>query len=195
MTTVKRSGILWVALLFFAVTGAAWGADIAKIGVVDFQKVLSVSEAGKAAQAEINKKGKAMEAELKKQGDAIEAIRQRLEREALVMNKEKREERQREFRIKVNDFKTMKKKYAADFKEMEKRLIAKIQREVMALLKEIGKKEGYLLILERREGGLLYFPRALDLTDRLIQRYNAEFEKKAANASGGTKAPVKKKSQ
>lgn len=179
----------WVAVLLLSAAGTAGAADVAKIGVVDFQKILQISEAGKAAQAEINKQGKKMEAELKKQGDAIEEIRQRLEREALVMSKEKREEKEREFRIKVNDFKELQKKYAADFKAMEKRYISRIQKDVMDLIETIGKKEGYLLILERREGGLMYFPSALDLTDRLIQAYNAQYLKEMEKGQGGTKTP------
>ncbi len=190
-----------IAILLWAVAGllgtapAVWAADIAKIGVVDFQKILSVSESGKVAQAEINKQGKQMETELKKQGDEIEEIRTRLERESLVMAKEKREEKEREFRIKVNDFKTLQKKYASDFKEMEKRLITRIQNEVVGLIEEIGKKEGYLLILERREGGLLYFPGALDMTDRLIQIYNERYSKDAGKSQGEPKAPAKPKAQ
>ncbi|MBW1776616.1 MAG: OmpH family outer membrane protein [Deltaproteobacteria bacterium] len=192
MSNNKRIGVLWAVILFFT-PGAVWAADIAKIGVVDFQKILQISEAGKAAQAEINKQGKKMEAELKKQGDAIEEIRQRLEREALVMSQEKRDEKEREFRIKINDFKEMQKKYAADFKELEKRYITRIQKDVMDLIEEIGKKEGFLLILERRESGLMYFPSALDVTDRLIQSYNAQYSKAASAGQGDAKTPAKKK--
>ncbi|PIP37239.1 MAG: hypothetical protein COS92_07230 [Desulfobacterales bacterium CG07_land_8_20_14_0_80_52_14] len=193
MGTVKHAGILWAAVMILTSSGTVWGADIAKIGVVDFQKILSISEAGKMAQSEINKQGKQMETDLKKQGDDIEGIRKRLEQEALVMSKEKREEKERDFRIKVGDFKELQKKYASDFKEMERRLITKIQKEVMGLIEDIGKKEGYLLILERREGGLLYFPSTLDMTDRLIQLYNERFSKEAVK--GDQKAPAKPKAQ
>ncbi len=95
-----------LTLLFAA---SSWGADIAKIGVVDFQKVLSVSNAGKYAQAEINKQGKSMEEDLKKKGSEIEEIKKRLERETLVMSKDKRDEKEREFRIKLNDLKCLRK--------------------------------------------------------------------------------------
>ena len=44
----------------------------------------------------------------------------------------------------------------------------------------MGKKEGFLVIFEKREAGVLYSPDTIDITDRLIQRYNAIFSKKAA---------------
>jgi outer membrane protein len=169
-----------LTLLFAA---SSWGADIAKIGVVDFQKVLSVSNAGKYAQAEINKQGKSMEEDLKKKGSEIEEIKKRLERETLVMSKGKRDEKEREFRIKLNDFKVLKKKYATNFKRMEKRLVNRIQKAIFKLVEEMGKKEGFLLIVEKREGGVLYYPTTIDITDRLIQKYNELFVQQRSDES------------
>jgi outer membrane protein len=180
-----------ITLLFAATT---WGAVIAKIGIVDFQQVLSVSNAGKQAQAEINRQGKTMEGDLKRKGSEIEEIKKRLERETLVMSKDKREEKEREFRIKLNDFKMLKKKYANDFKRMEKKLVNRIQKAIFELVEEMGKKEGFLLIVEKREGGVLYYPTTIDITDQLIKKYNELFAQqrsdesasKSSSESGGT---------
>ena len=163
-----------------------------KIGIVDFQRILETSSAGKMAMAEINKRGKKMEADLKKKGGEIEAIKKKLEREALVMSKEMREEKEREIRININDFKTLQKKYMAEFKEYEKRLISRIQAQVFVIISEIGKKEGYLLIIEKREAGVMYYPNTIDMTDQLIQKYNAEFVQKAEKEKNKNKENTKK---
>ena len=76
-----------VVLSIFFIAASSYGADVAKIGVVSFQKILEKSDAGKKATAEINKRGKEMEDSLKKKGEEIEAKKKKLEREALVMNK------------------------------------------------------------------------------------------------------------
>jgi outer membrane protein len=153
-------------------------ADVAKIGVIDFQRILETSSAGKYAQAEINKKGKQMEADLKKRGAEIEETKQRLEREALVMSKEMREQKQREMRININDFKQLQNKYAQEFKRFEGRLVQRIRQEVIELIQDIGKAGGYLLIVEKRTGEVIYSPKSVDATDILIQKYNVEFAKK-----------------
>jgi len=175
-----RIGILTAVMAVFALwgfTAASHAADVAKIGVVDFQKILENSNAGKAAQAEINKQGKKMEEDLNQKGAEIEEMKKRLEREALVISKEMREEKEREFRIKVNDLKALQKKFMADFKQQEATLVKKIQKEVFDLVEEMGKAEGYLLILEKRQGGVLYAPNSIDITDKLIQKYNAKTAK------------------
>jgi outer membrane protein len=166
------------SICFYA--ASSYGADVAKIGVVSFQKILEKSDAGKKATAEINKRGKEMEDSLKTKGEEIDAIKKKLEREALVMSKEMREQKEREIRISINDFKTLKNKYMADFKQHEARLVRDIQKEVLEIVEEMGKKEGFLVIFEKREAGVLYSPDTIDITDRLIQKYNAIFSKKTS---------------
>ena len=120
-----------------------------------------------------------MEADLKKKGAEIEDIKKQLEREAMVMSRDMREEKQRELRIKTDDIKILQKNYMTDFKMFEAKLVARIQKEVFNIVEEIGKKEGYLLVIERQEGGVLYFPKTIDITDKLIKQYNAEFAKQS----------------
>ncbi len=160
-------------IIFFSNFSLA--ADVAKIGVIDFQKVLETSAAGKAIQAELKKKNEKMGADLQKKGAEIEKIQRRLERESMVMSKEMREEKEREQRIKVNDFKTLQKKYRSELQKVQVKLMQQLQTDVTTITREIGKKEGYLLIMDKR--GVIYTPRSVDLSDKLIRQLNTKFAK------------------
>jgi outer membrane protein len=173
---MKVFPVLFLGLLLFA--SFAQAADVAKIGVVDFQKILENSSAGKYAQAEINKKGKQMESELAKKGAGIEERKKQIERESLVMSKEMREEKQREIRIQINDLKVMQKRYTREFKAFENRLVQRIRKDVLKIVDEIGKTEGYLMIVERKTGEVIYSPTSVDITDAFIQNYNKTFSVK-----------------
>lgn len=166
-----KIGIITIFFVLFAFLNLQ-AADVVKIGLVDFQKVLDNSTAGKAAQAEINKKGETMEAEIRKMGEEVEALKNNLEREALVMSREAREEKERELRIKISDLRVLQNRHMQTFQETERELVQKIQKEVMDLVREIGAKEGYQLILERRESGAVYFINSMDITDQIIAAYN-----------------------
>jgi len=168
--------------IFFFVT-SSYGADVAKIGIVDFQKILEKSDAGKKATIEINKRGKEMEDDLKKRGEEIDKKKKKLEREALVMSKEMRDEKEREIRININDFKSLKTKYMNDFKQQEAIYVRDIQKQVKELISQMGKKEGFLIILEKREAGVLYAPDTIDITDRVIQQFNAKMAQKTSKKS------------
>ena len=160
--------------LMFVVT-TSFAADVAKIGVIDLQKTLETSDAGKDAQAEINKEGNKMKEDLKKREGEIEELKNRLDREALVMSSEMREEKERDYRIKVGDFKNLQKKYLTEIKEVEKKLSDRIQAEVSEVANELGKNEGYLMIIEKTV--VLYYPTAIDVTDKVIQLYNSKYSK------------------
>ena len=155
------------------------GADVAKIGVVNIQKILLTSSAGKMAKAQINKKAREMEAKLTERKEEIDKLKETLEREALVMSKETREEREREIRIKINDIKSLKNKFEKDLKTIEGKVVKRIQSDMASIVEELGKKEGYLLIITNQV--VLYAPVTIDITDQLIQLYNASLAEKGGD--------------
>lgn len=168
----------WVILTVLAVflgAGSGLCADVAKIGVVEFQRLFDNSDAGKEIKAQITEQGKKMEGELKAKGAEIEELKKRLEREALVMSKEMREEKEREFRIKVNDIKTLQKKYEAELQGIQRKLMSGLQNETQEIIDEIGKSGGYLMIMDKR--GVLYSPGTIDITDEVIKKANAKHAK------------------
>ena len=180
MKTIKR--VLAASILVVGIPlTASFAADVAKIGVIDMQRVLETSSAGKAALSEIKQQKEEMETELKRKKEEIEELRKQLERDAMVLSREKREEKEREGRIKLNDFKTMQKRYVNELKQQEKKHLQRMQKDILALVEQIGKKEGYLLIVNKV--GVLYSPMANDITDKLIKEYNVKF----AQSSKGKK--------
>ena len=173
-----KLGVTIVCLVSCLFISKAFAADVAKIGLIDIQQILSTSEAGKVAQGKIAAKGKEMEAELKTKGTAIEEEKARYEREATVMSKEARSEKERELKIKILDFQDLEAKYKADFNAYNQELVNQFKLDILSVVNEIGKKEGFLLILEKRESGVVYAPNTIDITDKVIQQYNETFSKK-----------------
>src|SRR6056297_2689928 len=154
-----------------ALTFPAYGADIAKIGIVDFQRILSESEAGQEVQSKLQAKGREMETDLRALGKEVQELEEELRQRATVISKEKREEMQREMDIKKYDLQSKQKKYQSELRELENKMLGKLQAEIFSLAEEIGKKEGYLLIIEK--SAAIYYPSSIDITDQLIEKYNA----------------------
>ena len=166
--------LITVSFILLCLSLSADAAEVNRIGIVDFQRILENSEAGKKAQAEIKTQGEKMEASLRTRGEEIDELRKKLEREALVMDKGMREEKEREYRIKVGDFQALEKKYKEEFQVLNARLSGRLQEEVLRLVEKLGKKDGYLLILEKRNAGVMYAPNTIDITDQLIPLITAE---------------------
>jgi outer membrane protein len=166
-----------LAVLLLLSGGPAFSADPVKIGVVDLQKILETSNSGKAAQNELKVQRDKMQADMKQRGNEIQEIESRMQREAMVMSKETREEKEREHRIKVSDFQALQRKYQSDLQEVERSLMGKLQTEITSLVSDIAKKEGYLLVISNI--GVIYSLPSTDITERLIQELNAKSGKKA----------------
>lgn len=176
---IKPLRYVGIGLIVLMLAAPVWAQNVAKLGVVDFKRVLASSAAGKAAQAEINGKGKKMETELKGKAETIQNLRKELELKSLALDEETRTEKERQIRIQLNDLKMAEQQYSKEFKQFEVRLVRRIQQELVAIVEEVGKKEGYLMIFEQREAGVMYFPASIDITDKVIHEYNQRFDLKS----------------
>jgi outer membrane protein len=183
--------LLTFTLCLFGLNGILYGAEAAKIGVVDFQRVIDTSNPGKRSAVEIKSQGKQMEETLKKKEDEVQELKKTLEQKAIVMSKDAREEKERELRIKANDFQSLRQRYLDTLKELNVKLSGEIKKDVFGIVENIGKQGGYLLILERRVGGVVYAPNSIDITDQVIEAYNALDAKRLKE--GGAKSGSKKK--
>lgn len=173
----KAIGFLSVIMLIIGIAFPVYAADVAKIGVIDFQKILDESSAGKLVKKEITDKGQEFQKKLKAEKDQLDEMSKAFEREKLVLSKEKITEKQRDFRIRVNDFKKMQDDFGKELKRMELSLLNKTQKEVIHISNEIGKAEGYLLILEKKTAGIVYRPDHIDITEQVIKKYNQQVAK------------------
>ncbi|MGD9733266.1 MAG: OmpH family outer membrane protein [Desulfamplus sp.] len=168
-TVAVASFISFIAVESFIVNAHA--ANI-KIGVVDFQKILTTSIYGKRATDELNRKGKVIEDDMKSKETELLNLQKQFEKDAVVMAKDKKEAKQKELRTKFNDFRSLRAKYLDDFKNMQAEHFNKIRSEVLNITNEIGRKDGFTIILEKNEGGIMYSDGALDITDKVISEFN-----------------------
>jgi len=175
---MRHVGVLVLCTVFICFAGySAYGADALKIAVFDLGKILEGSEAGKAAQQELNAEGKKMADQLKKKGAELEELKKRLEQESLVLTEEKRAEKEREFRLKINDLKELQRKYSREARDIQEKIKDEIEDDLKDIITEIGKKEKFTLIFEKNQGGLWYHPTAVDITQEIIRQYNDMFSR------------------
>ena len=173
-----------VIICFILIAGnqAAMCADVAKIGVVNFQKILENSEAGKAAKKELTTEGQAMEADLQKRGGEINEMRQMLERDTGIMSKEARDEKQWELNRKIEDAKAVKQKYDRKIQDLQVQLLSAIRQDLIGLIREYGQKQGYLMIIENIS--VVYAPETIEISDAIIKLYNEQYSQKGNKSQG-----------
>ena len=161
----------------------SYGADAVKIGVVDTQKVLDTSLLGKKMKDELKNLHTRFSADLEAKGKEIETLQTEIkklsktEQSVSEADKEKLDNKTRKLRIKIYDAEKLKEKYQNDFKKEEIDRLKYTTRIVEKIISEIGKKEGYLLIKNRR--GTLFSPEEGDITGKVIKLLDDRYKKGA----------------
>ena len=156
----------------------------ARVAVVDVQKVLTQSSAGKVAYEKLKKmqedrlnKAKAMDEEMKKLESDLNTKRISLAEDKLA-----------EMSKQLADKKIAMQRFAQDadreIGEARDRELQALQVKIEPVIDALGKEMGLALIFNKFESGLVYASDAVEITDTVIQRFNA--------AAGAPATPAKK---
>ena len=187
--TPARLAFALSALLLVAVRTAP--AEAQKIGVVDMQRALMETEDGRKAKDQLKKLFESRQKTLDKQQEDLKAMKEGLEKQQSVLSREvlgkKAEELQKKFAELQTTYMEFQRELQAKEGEMTRPILDRMQR----IMKRIGQSDGYALIMERGEAGVIYVPSTYDLTDVLIQRYNAGEGKDGAAPAASKPAAAK----
>lgn len=169
---MKRILILIFAGLFFCSLNAQ-AAEL-KIGYVDLQKALNMSSAGKDAKEKIGQKVKTYEGTFQDKQKELKALKDELDKQTMLLSDDARSAKEREYQQKLKDFQRMTKDAEDELKQQDADFTRGILQDLLKVVKEYGKKEGYTVIFEPSESSLLYADESIDLTEKVIQLYDAE---------------------
>ncbi|MEW6571727.1 MAG: OmpH family outer membrane protein [Nitrospirota bacterium] len=165
---MKNVVLLLICLLVFPAFSVA--ADPAKIGVIDIQKVLNESEAGKKAKSDLETLIKSKQTVIDEKGKAIEKLKSELEKQASVLSAEARKNKEEELEKLVREYQRLVQDSQAEVKKREGELTDAILKEVHDLVGQIGEQENYSLVMER--GLILYSEKTLDITNIVLKKYD-----------------------
>jgi outer membrane protein len=158
---LKRLGS--VLMGFFVLTAIACSGEPPKIGVVDVVRVVNDSNEGKKANAEVNDLVKAKQAMIKKNAETVEKLKRSLEREP---SKAKRDELNKA----VVGYQKLVSAADEEVKQKATELRKVVLDHIRKALDTIGQEEKFILILTNENVG--YSQKSIDITDKVIKKYN-----------------------
>jgi outer membrane protein len=160
-----------VAVAVLAAPAFAQSAP-ARVAVIDVQKVLTQSTAGKAAYDKLKKmqddkleKAKQMDEELRKLDSDINAKK-------LSLSEDKLTDMQKQ----LADKRIAMQRYAQDadreIGEARDRELQALEAKIKPVIDALGKEMGLAAIFNKFESGLVYASEAIDITDTVVKRFN-----------------------
>ncbi|MBW2038892.1 MAG: OmpH family outer membrane protein [Deltaproteobacteria bacterium] len=168
-------------LLFFIFIGLliplnfAYAGE-AKIGYIDVQRVLNKSRRGIEARKIFQIRGNELNKVIQKSQEELKALKESLEKQAAMLSEEARREKEREYQRKLKELERLVKDSRDELKQMEMEITTKLLKSMEKVVTKLGKEGNYTLILEKKESFILYAPKEIELTDKVIKAFDAAKE-------------------
>jgi outer membrane protein len=166
---------LALAVPFAASAQAAAPAQpgVIKIAVIDTEKILVTSVAGKKALGELKKVQEAKEKEVGAKQQEIKDLQAKVSDGRLSLAQDKLDDMQKQLEDKVIALRRLQDDATRDLNKKRDDVLSQIDQQVMPVITQAGKQLGYTLIFRKFESGLIYADEAVDITDSIIQRLDA----------------------
>ncbi len=145
-----------------------------KIGYVDLQKALNLSASGKAAKEKIKAKVQGYDAEVQQRQEELKKLKEDLEKQAMLLSEEARNNKERSYQQKVKDYQRFTKDIQETLQQTDADLTRKILESLLKVVQDVGKSEGYAIILEKTESSLVYADESIDITNEVIKVFDKQ---------------------
>lgn len=168
---LKRHAITLLAALIVSMITPDLYAQT-KIAVVDLQRAMNETEDGRAAKRRLQRLFKRRQDELDAAQNKLKKMKEDIERQKNVLSREALESRLEEYQKAFIELQSTYVEYQRELATKEAQLTKSILEDMQEILRRMGQTDGYDMIVEANEGGVVWVPSNLDLTDAVIQRYN-----------------------
>jgi outer membrane protein len=149
---------------------AAQTAGAAKIGVIDVQRILTESMAGKEAMGKLKGLQDQKLAEAKAKQEEINQLRARINDGRLSLAEDKIAEMEKQAEDKVIAFRRFQDDADRELQKARDVAFDTIEKRVLPLINQVGSEGGYTVIFNKYSGSLIYADDKVDLTSEIIKR-------------------------
>lgn len=176
----------FVLLLLLACTAAPAWAAAGKVAFVDTQSVFDKAKLGKKYQGILREYFESRKKILDLDADEIQKIREEYTKQSAVMKAEAKKEREETINRKINEFEKKRAEFNNELAKKNEELSGEFNQELMAVLKEMAKRDKFSLILNKsismlskgETPSVLFGDEELDLTDKVIVEMDKKFDTK-----------------
>lgn len=173
---MKRIVTIVALMLSIPLATAAFGADGVKIATVDIQKLLVLSDAGKDVKEQLAAKANKYDADKNSREEDLKKLKGELEKQSGILTDDARKAKEQLFFQKRKEMDRSLKVAEEDFEAMKQELTGRIIEEVVKIIQDYGKKNGYLVIFIKNDS-MVYVDEKTDLTDEILKVFNSSRKK------------------
>ena len=160
-----------MAVAALAIPALAQSSAPARVAVIDVNKVLSSSAAGKTAAAKLKQLQDEKMARAQKLDEEIKALDNDINTKKISLSEEKLTDMAKQ----LSDKKIAAQRFAQDADrevgEARDKTLLDLENKIKPVIDAVGKEMGLAVIFNKFESGLVYASEAIDITDTVIKRF------------------------
>jgi outer membrane protein len=166
-------GTIYVAVASAVLALAAPAFAEIKIGIVDLQRALNESAAGKKAKEQFKVEFDRMQGSLKGEKDKLDKMKEDLDKQGAVLKPDDRKAKADEFDRRQRDLRRKLEDSDAELRKKDQELTGDILKDLAVVIQEIGQRDNYTVVLENSSSSVLYGAKSIDMTDEVIRSFDA----------------------
>jgi len=163
-----RVAMLAVIMMAMAMPAAAQS----KIAVIDVQRVVTESDPGKEVMQKLRVLSDAKAQEGQTLQQQMATLQDQFNKQRFTVS----EQRQAEMSKEIEDAQIAIRRFQDDaqreLQDAQRRELGGLEEQILPIINQVGQAEGYTLIFNKFQSGLVYADETVDITDRVITMFN-----------------------
>ncbi|MYF05367.1 MAG: OmpH family outer membrane protein [Holophagales bacterium] len=175
---VKTPGVRTAAATAAVVAGVLMvGPALAqsKSAVVEVERPLQESARGQSAVQELTRLRDEKQAELTTRQEQLAALQQQYNDGRLTFAEDRLAEMEKQLEDMTIDLRRAQDDANREMQKVQGERFGEIEQAVLPIISQVGREFGYTAIFNKFQGGLLFAADAADITNLIIERYNAAY--------------------
>ena len=171
-SVVRLFFISLLSLPLFSVQAMAQGQSVA---VVDINKILSESKAGKSIQKQLNERREAFQKEFSSREDKLAKAQKKLIEQQKENNTEEFNKKRKEFETQLTETRKLFQKRRQSLDLALNNALDELRKNVIQVTAEISNKKNYALVVKRNS--VVIAQKELDITEDVLNSLNKKITK------------------
>jgi outer membrane protein len=165
--------ILTVAAVALLLAGGAYAQGL-KVAVIDVNRILNESEAGKAAKKKIESRYEELKKKVEDKQEEAKKIKDEIDKQKIILGKEKLKEKEDSLNAKIAELRQLTQEAEKEMQTRQGEATQEVLKNIKAQLDKLVAQEKIDLVLDQAQGGIIHFTPSLDITARVQEMVNKE---------------------
>jgi outer membrane protein len=170
--------ILTLAAMAFTLDGCAVSAPRVdgKVGVINSQRLLNDTKAGKRAKESLATYSKNRQALMELEERELRRMEEDFVKQSTVLSPAAKRDREEQFRRRMQEYQQKAAELNREVQEKQKDVLEGFREKIETVVAKVAKRLGLQVVIDKSKGGpTVYHEEGLDISSEVIEAFNREY--------------------